>query len=305
MPYGTSLTLPSEPLRIALVSYLNTYPLVWGLRHLASAEKPEMVLAPPSQCSVLLLSGSVQLALVPSITFLTSEPCFEVLPFGIISHGEVDTVLLAGNSPMEAWDTIYLDEDSLTSVQLARILVAEKKLQPRFLSGLPPLDILGERTGVLMIGNKCFQLAAGFRHCYDLSHLWFELTGLPFVFALFLADPQIPHFHLSGTCQLLQEAVRLGAEHLTEVVEDWLAEHPEEKPLKPKDYYYEYLARKISYALTPGALAGLRTFYEKSGREFAAPKRERLTPEYFCRLDPASTPASALSSGTDSRQKPR
>jgi chorismate dehydratase len=305
MPSGTPLALPSEPLRIALVSYLNTYPLVWGLRRLAQAGKPEMVLSPPSQCSALLLSGTVELALVPSITFLTSKTCFEVLPFGIISNREVDTVLLAGNAPMEAWDTIYLDEDSLTSVQLARILVAERKLHPRFVSGLPPLLELGERSGVLMIGNKCFQLAAGFSHCYDLSRLWFELTGLPFVFALVLAHPQLPQGALAEAGRLLQAAVTLGAQHLTEVVDDWMSEHPEEKQLKHKEYYYDYLQHKISYALTPEALAGLRTFYEKTALEFPARKRARLTPEYFGSFDLAGTAASAPPSGANFRQKPR
>lgn len=305
MPSGTPLALLSEPIRIALVSYLNTYPLVWGLRHLAQAGKPEMVLAPPSQCSALLLSGTVQLALVPSITFLTSETCFEVLPFGIISNREVDTVLLAGNAPMEAWDTIYLDEDSLTSVQLARILVEGKKLHPRFVSALPPWEGLSERSGVLMIGNKCFQLAAGFSHCYDLSRLWFELAGLPFVFALVLAHPQLPHCVLAEAARLLQAAVTLGEKHLTEVVEDWISEHPEEQPLKHKDYYHEYLRHKISYALTPEALAGLRIFYEKTALEFPARKRERLTPEYFRRFDLGNAAVSAPPSGASFGQTPR
>lgn len=292
MQSGTPLASRSKRLKVALVSYLNTYPLVWGLRRLALAEKLAMLLAPPSQCSALLLDGSVAVALVPSITFLTSEICYEVLPFGIVSNGEVDTVLLVGNSPLEGWDTIYLDEDSLTSVQLTRILMAEKKLCPRFVAGLPPADSLEERSGMLIIGNKCFQLASGFSYCYDLSRLWFQLTGLPFVFALFLADPQIPRAHLSEACRLLREAVRLGSEHLNEVVEDWLTEHPEEKPLKSKDYYYEYLARKISYCLTTEALAGLGTFYQKTGLGCAALKRERLRLECESRLTLTSIPPS-------------
>jgi predicted solute-binding protein len=158
---------------------------------------------------------------------------------------------------------------------------------------------------VLMIGNKCFQLAAGFSHCYDLSRLWFELTGLPFVFALVLAHPQLPQGVLAEAGRLLQAAVTRGAQHLTEVVEDWMAEHPEEKPLKHKEYYHDYLQHKISYALTPEALAGLRTFYEKTALEFPARKRDRLTPAYFRRLDLAGTSVSAPPSGAEFRQKPR
>ena len=110
-------------IKLVLVSYLNSYPLVWGLKKLFKKNKgPEIILCPPSIGSKLLIEKKADIALVPSITYLTCDIPFEILPFGIISRKDVDTVLLVGNSPMENWEKIFLDEDSLSSVELTKII---------------------------------------------------------------------------------------------------------------------------------------------------------------------------------------
>ncbi|MBW1679402.1 MAG: hypothetical protein JRJ08_04550, partial [Deltaproteobacteria bacterium] len=85
MKSGRVWELNSDKLKIVLVSYLNTYPIVWGLKQLARRYKQEIILCPPSQCSRSLMEGRTGLALVPAITYLTCDLPFDILPYGIIS----------------------------------------------------------------------------------------------------------------------------------------------------------------------------------------------------------------------------
>jgi predicted solute-binding protein len=281
MKFGTFSESPSDQLRIVLVSYLNTYPIVWGLKKIADNYHPDIILAPPAQCSQTLLLDKVGVALVPSITFLHSRLAFELLPFGIVTHKQIDTVLLVGNRPWEEWKTVFFDTDSLTSVQLAKVLFSLKKLSPRFISGIEGIEHLGDQSGALIIGDKCFTLASRFSRVYDLSKVWSELTGLPFVFALFLVHPHFEKARLKEAYLMIKEAIEVGINNLDHVIEEWCDENPRERNKKDHAYYYDYLKNKISYFLTPEALLGLREFFQKCEQQLPPEKKAGLTPEYF------------------------
>ncbi|HRR05622.1 MAG TPA: hypothetical protein P5325_02355, partial [Candidatus Woesebacteria bacterium] len=228
-----------------------------------------------------LLLDKVAVALVPSITYLNSPLSFEILPFGIVANKEVDTVLLVGNRPLEEWKTVFLDSDSLTSVQLTKILFRLKNLFPRFIDGIGGIRNLDSYCGALIIGNKCFDLASRFSMVYDLSKIWFDLTQLPFVFALFLVHPQADQAILGEAYLIIKTAVELGLKNLDQVVEDWIKENPRESKEKDFEYYYDYLKNKISYFLTPEAILGLKEFFKQCEKKLAPEKEARLTPEYF------------------------
>ena len=281
MKFGTVSESPSDRLRIVLVSYLNTYPIVWGLKKIADNYQPDIILAPPAQCTQTLLLDKVGVALVQSITYLHSSLGFELLPFGIVTHKQIDTVLLVGNRPFEEWKTVFLDTDSLTSVQLAKILFRLKKLSPHFISGIEGIEQLGEQSGALIIGDKCFTLASRFSMVYDLSKLWSELTGLPFVFALFLVHHQCERASLKEAYLMIKQAIEVGIKNLDHVIEEWCNENPQERNQKDHAYYYDYLKNKISYFLTPQAFLGLRKFFEKCEEQLSSEKEARLTPKYF------------------------
>ena len=287
MKSGRTLESPSDPLKIVLVSYLNTYPIVWGLKKLYKKyDKLDIMLCPPSQCSrALLEDDEIDAALVPAITYLNSDIPFEILPFGLIANKEVDTVLLAGNSPLEEWKTVLLDNDSLTSVQLTRILFRLKNLAPQFKSGIKEIESLDNKSGALMIGNKCFRLASRFRYIYDLSKLWFELTELPFVFALFLAKPETSKKKFLRASLMIKEAIHCGLKNLDEVIKTWMKENAHEEKLKDRSYYYDYLKNKISYDLTPKAILGLEQFYNYCEKRLPPEKANRLKPDYFSQFD--------------------
>ena len=284
MKSGTVSAFPSKPLRVVLVSYLNTYPIVWGLKKIAAKYQPEIILATPSQCTHALLQKKVEIALVPSITYLNSNLFFDVLPFGIVVNKKIDTVLLVGNQPMEQWKTVFFDKDSLTSVQLAKILFRLKRLSPQFVAGIEGIEHLDDQSGALIIGDKCFSLASRFLEVYDLGKVWSELTGLPFVFALFLVHPHTEKARLKKAHRMLKEAIGVGLTNLDLVIEEWCNENPKERKKKKHTYYYDYLKNKISYFLTPEAIVGLREFFKKCEKKLPSKKEGRLTLEYFQRV---------------------
>ena len=281
MKSGTVSVSPSKQRRVVLVSYLNTYPIVWGLKKIADNYQPEIILATPAHCTQMLLLNKVEVALVPSITYLHSGLSFELLPFGIVAYKEIGTVLLVGNRPLEEWKTVLLDNDSLTSVQLAKVVLRLKNLSPHFISGIEGIEHLGDQSGALIIGDKCFSLASRFSMVYDLSKIWFDLTGLPFVFALFLVHPQSAKASLQENFLMIKEAIEVGLENLDHVIEEWCNENPQERNQKDHAYYYDYLKNKISYFLTPDAILGLREFFKKCEHQLPLEKEARLTPEYF------------------------
>jgi len=292
MKSGKVWESPSEPLKIVLVSYLNTYPVVWGLKKLYKKyDTLQITLCPPSECSrALLEEKKIDAALVPSITYLNSDIPFEILPFGIIAHKEVDTVLLTGNSPLEEWETVLLDNDSLTSRQLTKILFRLRNFTPQFKSGIEEIERIDNKTGALIIGNKCFHLASRFKYSYDLSRLWFEQTGLPFVFALFLARPTTNKKKFLSAAFMIKEAIHCGMDNLEEVIETWMEENAHEDTLKDRAYYYDYLKNKIAYDLTPEAIRGLEQFYRYSEKRLPPEKAGCLKPEYFSQFDADAKP---------------
>jgi len=283
MKSGTNLESLSNQnqWKVVLVSYLNTYPIVWGLKKISFALKPNFILAPPAICTQKLLSNEAKVALVPSITYLISPLSFEILPFGIVANQEVDTVLLVGNQPLEEWKTVFLDPDSLTSVRLTKIIFQRKNLFPEFIDGIEGIRNLNNHSGALIIGNKCFELAPQFARVYDLSKMWFDLTRLPFIFALFLVHPQTDQAILKEAYQVLKTAIELGLKNLDQVVEDWIKENPQKRTIKDRKYFYDYLKNKISYFITPKAIVSLQEFFNQCGEELTPEKKSRLVPEYF------------------------
>ncbi len=179
-PEGSSEPVPGRlsGYRVGSVPYLNALPLTAGI-------ESEIVRLPPSQLAVELEHGRLDAALVSTAEILMSSRLRAMSGYGIVSRGPVLSVFLAHRTPLERLDTVWVDPASLSSVNLLRVLLAERGLQPRFL----PLESYEEaprREDVLLIGNPALAfLRTGSDHAiWDLGSAWQELTGLPFTYAL-------------------------------------------------------------------------------------------------------------------------
>ncbi|HNF48735.1 MAG TPA: hypothetical protein PLF48_05095, partial [Chitinophagales bacterium] len=111
--------------KLSAVSYLNTKPFLYGLEHAAIADETEISLDPPAVTAEKLIHNEVDIALIPvAVLPLLKQPKI-ISPFCIGSNGKVATVCLFSDVPLEEIETILLDYQSRTSVQLVQILCRE------------------------------------------------------------------------------------------------------------------------------------------------------------------------------------
>src|ERR1044071_1985109 len=166
------------PFRVGSVRYLNAVPLTRGLEEQVSF----MV---PSKLAEMLRRDELDAALV-SVTEVLFNDRYDVLDgIAIASLGEVKSVVLAHVRPLEEAKEIFCDTASLTSVQLLRVLLAERGLHPEFKAlANYAADTLPDFA--LLIGDPALDfLRAPHQHeIWDLGAAWYEMTRLPFVYAV-------------------------------------------------------------------------------------------------------------------------
>lgn len=197
--------------RIGSVPYLNAAPLTYGLEN-------EVMLVPPAKLAEKLRDNELDAALV-SVTEVLFHGGYDVLDgIAIASHGEVKSVFLAHRLPLEQITEIHCDPASLTSVNLLRVLLAERGLRPEF-KPLVDYEDAGERDATLLIGDSAisFLLGAHPQHTiWDLGKAWQTLTSLPFVYAVWALRRDR---HSESLRQTLLAAKTNGLAHLGEIVE--------------------------------------------------------------------------------------
>ena len=250
-----------DQLRVCAVSYLNTAPLVWGLTHGPQKGLYNLRFELPAGCADALKAGDADIGLVPVIA-LADQPNLLVLPGASISARErVRSVLLFSRKPMEAIESFAADTGSRTSVALTQVLLARRfGIRPRVRPYPPRLDeMLDVADAGLIIGDPALRLdpeQADWKgqplFVYDLGAEWWEMTGLPMVFAVWAvknlaADTALP--------QSFQESAVYGLEHLEEIVEvESVA-----RDLAP-DLIRSYLTTNTSFGLGEPEQRSLATF---------------------------------------------
>jgi predicted solute-binding protein len=243
-PSSSFLRDNSSFARIGSVPYLNARPLIYGIEELVT-------LAEPARLADLLYRRQFEAGLVPAAEVLWHDR-YDILDgVAIASDGRVDSVVLAHREPVEKLTRIAVTPVSRTSVWLLRVLLkARYGTVPEFYP-LPAGATLAEHPAMLMIGDQ----AIWYRHqhadpLWDLGTAWKELTGLPFVYAVWAlqrggaAGARLP--------QLLRQAKANGLAHLEEIVQD--------APEATASYRREYLTRCVSYHLGEPEKHGLRRF---------------------------------------------
>ena len=232
------------PFRVGSVPYLNAVPLTRGL-------ESEIIYAPPSRLAEQLERGQLDAALVSVAAVLFSDR-YDVLDgVSIASAGEVKSVLLGHRRPLSEAKEIFCDTASLTSVQLLRVLLAERGLHPKF-KLLPSYEHPRKMPDfVMLIGDPAldFLHSASEHAIWDLGAAWAELTGLPFVYAVWALRRGVENTALR---RLLREAKRFGIETLDQIIHD------------RTEYNYEfrrdYLRGNIHFHLGSDEKRGLARF---------------------------------------------
>ncbi len=239
--------------RIGAVSYLNTRPLLLGMEQSPFKERIDLMKSYPAQIAQALLDDTIDIGLVPvAIMPLLKNPQV-ISKYVIGTEGEVASVALFSQVPMDQIEKVYLDYQSRTSVALAKILFNQHwNKEVEFLIATEGYinEISGTTAGII-IGDRALASLNRFEHIYDLGLAWKAHTGLPFVFAAWVANKPIP----SEFMEAFDLANGYGLKHLDEVI----ALIPASEQVYDLHKYY---TENISYELTSEKRAGLNKFLE-------------------------------------------
>ena len=239
--------------RIGAVSYLNTRPLLLGMEQSPFRDSIDLVKSYPAQIAQDLLDDTIDIGLIPvAIMPLISNPQI-VSKYVIGTEGEVASVALFSQVPMDQIEKVYLDYQSRTSVALAKILFKQHwKKEVEFLIATEGYinEISGTTAGII-IGDRALASLDRFEHIYDLGLAWKAYTGLPFVFAAWVANKPIP----AAFMEAFDVANGYGLKHLNEVISLI--------PANEQVYdLHKYYTENISYELTHEKTKGLEKFLE-------------------------------------------
>lgn len=229
-------------MKIATVSYINSYPFVYGLNHFKKDFNLEIILCPPSSCALMAANNEVDFALIPLAALPDVKHIFNLMPqYCLGAESSVSTVLLLSNSEIRHLKKIFLDVHSLTSVKLVKLLAAKHwHITPEFI----PHDVnstvnLKDGEAFLAIGDKCFNFIGKYKFTYDLFDEWNRFTGLPFVFAVWIASKNVEITEI----EKINTALSFGISNKEASLHRYLSENKKEN----FNFYLNYITKNINY----------------------------------------------------------
>jgi len=240
-----NLSQSLAPFRVGSVPYLNAVPLTRGLEE-------QIIFVTPSRLAEMLQRDELDAALV-SVTEVLFNDRYDILDgIAVASLGEVKSVFLAHRRPIEEAQEVFCDPASLASVNLLRVLLAERGLRPAF-KPLPSYEPASMPDYAMLIGNPAIDfLRAPRQHeVWDLGAAWYEMTRLPFVYAVWALRRGVENARLR---RQLREAKSFGLDTLDSIIGS-RAEYD-------YDFRKDYLGWHIHYHLGTDEKRGLAKFSE-------------------------------------------
>ncbi len=249
-------TITTQVRNISLVSYLNSKPLVYGMENNLVEHNFNILKDVPSVCSRRLIEGEVELGIIPSIEYVHGKGSWKIVPDVCISSGvRVKSVMLFFKADLKEIKTIALDTSSRTSVALLKILLNEKyQISPEFIVMQPDLPAMLEKAdAALIIGDKALHYQDEYPLSLDLGEEWFDMTGLPFVYAFWAGQD----FALnSDDIDVIIKSKEIGLQNIDEISKEFAKSNP-----KDWRFYRDYLTNNILYGFGEKEKEGLNEFY--------------------------------------------
>lgn len=239
----------NKTIKVGAVSYLNTKPLMYAFKHGLKIEGMEIVEAYPAKVAAMLLNDEIDVGLVPVAIIPKLQQHYIISDYCIGAEQEVASVCLFSEVPLEQIKKVVLDYQSRTSVALARVLIENYWKLPVVFedAGVNFRDEIEGTTAAVVIGDRAFEQRKISAYKYDLAENWIKFTGLPFVFAAWVANKELP----ADFIRSFNEANKKGLQNIDAVV----AEN-----VSPFYDLQKYFTENISYELTPAKRKGLEKF---------------------------------------------
>jgi chorismate dehydratase len=281
-------------LRISIVEYLNTAPLVWGFTDGPLAGRYDLSFTVPSMCAEALRADEVDIAIIPAIEYQRMENVVVLPQMSVAARGPVRSILVIAKKPIEMAKRIALDTSSRSSVGLVKLLCRNFwGISPEFVPAAPdPAAMLADADAALVIGDPALRIAvkmdqlaekkpSGEDCCggddseqavpgvdtlfvYDVAHQWREMTALPCVLAVWVArrdaaTPEVVADFLASK--------EYGLARISDIAEG--ASLKLEMPVRPLE---RYLRENIDFSLDGQNLAGLELYFKQCAEAGLIPR---------------------------------
>jgi chorismate dehydratase len=203
-------------IRVGAVSYLNTKPLLYGIENSPVVKEISLIKEHPARIADMLLTDDIDIGLVPVAIIPAMKEYHINTRYCIGSNGPVASVCLFSERPMEEIETVLLDYESRTSVELVEILFKHHwKYSPRFEpAGSDFLSRIKGGTAAVVIGDRALKLRSVTTYVFDLGEAWKQMTGLPFVFAAWISNKTLD----PGWVERFDRANEYGLQNVQEIL---------------------------------------------------------------------------------------
>ena len=273
-----------DRLRVSVVEYLNTAPLVWGFTNGRLAGKYDLSFTVPSLCAEALRSGQADVAVIPAIEYQRMNDVVVLPGMAIAARDEVRSILVIAKKPIEQARRIALDVSSRSSAALVRLLCAGRwRIQPEFVEAAPdPEKMLAEADAALVIGDPALKVSLraeaspeelpvpGYPavYLYDVAHEWREMTGRPCVLAMWVARREVARPEVVADFLASRE---YGLERIAEIA----AKAAGQLDL-PTGQLERYLRENIYFSLDEECCAGLESYFRMCAEAGLTPRAKAL-----------------------------
>jgi predicted solute-binding protein len=271
-------------LRISIVEYLNTAPLVWGFTNGPLRGKYELSFTVPSQCAEALRTGAVDIAIIPAIEYQRIDGLVALPNLAIASKRRVRSLLAISKRPMADVRQMAMDRGSRSTQALTRILCADRwKIAPEFFEADPDLGaMLHQADAAMLIGDPALRVAVAIEdksqsgpagesicsasvvgvdhaetlHVYDLVEEWWRMTDLPAVLAIWAGRREVitPEVVADFTASRDYGVSRIA--EISKSASRGLSSHPAELA--------SYLSWNIDFSLSSENRRGLEHYYQRA-----------------------------------------
>jgi chorismate dehydratase len=276
--FKNNIAIP--PVNLGRISYMNVAPVYYGIDKVLKPDWLNIVSAPPSVLNNMMEKEELDISPVSSVAYAKHQDEWLLLPdLSIACFGRVMSVILVSKKPFENLtnNKVIITDKSAAAAELVKLFFITKKVKPVF-EIMPiqcPDEVKKHAEAALIIGDKALKEKwhVHFDHVYDLGRMWLELTGLPFVFALWVVRKSFADKRpdtVSSIIKILGLSKEEGNKNL-----ETIAVKASEVLGIDVDICRKYYAL-LNYNLDSLQLKGLRTFFEKLYQEKILPQKVQL-----------------------------
>jgi len=233
-----------EKIKISAVAYTNTKAFIYGIEHSPVLEQIDLSLDIPSDCAAKVIDGTVDMGLMPVAGIPDVANAQIISDYCIGSVGAVNSVFIFSNVPAKEIRTLKLDSHSRTSNNLAQVLL-KFYFKTEFTVTRDPEAVT---DAIVLIGDRTFGKKGDYNFAYDMGEEWMNFTGLPFVYAAWVANKEIPEAFVTE----FNAALKMGLANRAEVLKTL--------PENPLFDLEDYLMNKLDFELTDKKREALTLF---------------------------------------------